>query len=73
MHLIVSLNGTDIYNGLLTAEPDRNKTLETRLHKGWNTLVVNSNHTQWQWQFSAELEGTGGDTLADLRYAASPQ
>ena len=73
MHLIVSLNGTDIYNGLLTAEPDRNKTLETRLHKGWNTLVVNSNHTQWQWQFSAELEGTADDTLPDLRYAISPQ
>jgi len=73
MHLIVSLNATDIYNGLLTAEPNRKKTVETHLHKGWNTLVVNSNHTQWQWQFSAELEGTADDTLPDLRYATSPQ
>jgi lysophospholipase L1-like esterase len=72
LHTVVHLNTNTIYNGLLTAEPGKSKVVEARLHKGWNALVVNANHTEWQWQCSVDLTGLGDDKLADLRYAVKP-
>lgn len=67
----VFLNGTQRYLGALTSEPGRKATLDGTLNKGWNLLLVKSNHLQWQWQFSFKLTGVGADDLADLRYAAT--
>ena len=72
MHLAVSLNGAEVYAGVLTSEPKKHKVVEALLRKGWNVLVCDTSHMQWQWQFTAELQGIGGDSLEDLRYSAVP-
>lgn len=72
MHLIVWLNGAVQYQGLLTGEPGKHKTVEARLKQGWNVLVFKSNHRTWQWQTMVDVVGVGEDKLDDLRYATSP-
>ncbi len=71
-HLGVRLNGALLYDDKLTSEPRKQKTVEGRLKKGWNTLVCTSSHMQWQWQHSVDLQGMEGDALEDLRYSAAP-
>ncbi len=46
-------------------------TVTTTLNKGWNLLLVRSNHLTWQWQFFCKLSGAAGDDLNDLRFSAS--
>lgn len=72
MHLNVSINGAAVYSGVLTAEAKKRKTVEARLRRGWNALVCDTSHMQWQWQFTADLQGLNGDSLEDLRYSAIP-
>lgn len=67
VHLIVWLNGKDIYCDKLGV-----KTIDTELKKGWNSMVFKSNHRTWQWQQSIALAGVGDDSLADLRYSVKP-
>ncbi|MDB6074488.1 MAG: Lipolytic protein family, partial [Verrucomicrobiaceae bacterium] len=73
LHLATSVNGTEVYAGVLTSEPKKRTTVQARLRKGWNVLVCDTSHMQWQWQFSADLKGIDGDALEDLRYSALPQ
>jgi hypothetical protein len=73
LHLAASMNGTEVYSGVLTSEPKKRTTVQARLRKGWNVLVCDTSHMQWQWQFTADLKGVDGDALEDLRYSAVPQ
>ena len=77
IHLTVWLNGRVVYQDDLTTDPQRKPTgkvaVNAILRAGENTLVVKSNHCNWQWQFSANLRGADGDDLADLRYATQPE
>jgi hypothetical protein len=72
LYLTVFLNGEDVYRGQLTDEPRKQKQLDARLREGWSALVIKANHCTWQWQFSADLAGADGQSLADLRYSAVP-
>ena len=76
IHLTVWLNGRVVYQSDLTTDPQRKPTgtvaVNASLRAGENTLVIKSNHCNWQWQFSANLRGAEGDDLADLRYATQP-
>ncbi len=73
MHLAASVNGAEAYSGVLTSEPKKRTAVQARLRQGWNVLVCDTSHMQWQWQFSADLKGVDGDALEDLRYSALPQ
>jgi len=77
IHLSVWLNGNLIYEKDLTQDPQlkeaRKVTVDAVLKKGENTLVIKSNHCNWQWQFAANLVGIDGDGLDDLRYSTEPQ
>ena len=72
IHLSVWLNGNLIYEKDLTQDPqlkeNRKVVVDAVLKKGENTLVIKSNHCNWQWQFAANLFGIDGDSLDDLRY-----
>jgi len=73
MHSLgVWLNGVPAYEGKLVGEPGKKVSVPMQLQKGWNLLVFKSTFIQWQWQFSVDLAGQGGDDLADLRYATKP-
>ena len=77
IHLSVWLNGNLIYEKDLTQDPQlkeaRKVTVDAVLKKGENTLVIKSNHCNWQWQFAANLVGIDGDGMDDLRYSTKPQ
>ena len=77
IHLTVWLNGRVVYQNDLTTDPQRKTTgtvaVNASLRAGENTLVIKSNHCNWQWQYSANLRGAEGDDLADLRYATAPR
>ena len=65
----IRLNDDVLYEGRIGAEPGHKKTVDGKLHHGWNRLLFKSTFIQWQWQFSIDLAGKPGDDLADLRYA----
>jgi hypothetical protein len=77
IHLSVWLNGNLIYEKDLTKDPQRKEarkvTVDAVLKKGENTLVIKSNHVNWQWQFVANLVGVDGDSLDDLRYSTKSE
>ena len=73
MQMNLWLNGTQVYSGVLTAEPGKKKTVPAQLHAGWNTLVFALNHITWQMQCTVHIAGAGDDTLDDLRYSIEPQ
>lgn len=54
-YLAVWLNSKKVYQGKLTGEPDRKVIVPIEARVGWNSLVVKSNHLQWQWQVAADL------------------
>ena len=72
MQMNLWLNGTQLYSGLLTGEPGKKKTVNARLHVGWNTLVFALNHIAWQMQCSVHLAPVGDDSLGALRYSIAP-
>lgn len=76
IYLSVWLNGNLIYEKDLTQDSQlkeaRKVTVDAVLKKGKNTLVIKSNHCNWQWQFAANLVGLDGDGLDDLRYSTKP-
>ena len=65
------LNGATLYTGTLTTEPNRRAVVDGKLNKGWNLLLLKSNHFQWQWQLTCALSGDAPDDLADLRYSTA--
>lgn len=69
IHLVVWLNGGEVYEGLITKEPKKSTSVAAKLKKGWNALVFKSSHRTWLWQVSVGLAATEGDTLDDLRYS----
>jgi lysophospholipase L1-like esterase len=71
--LTLYLNGASLYAKTLTAEPGRKATVEATLTKGWNLLLLKSNHYQWQWHTACKLVGVGADDLGDLRFSATPK
>jgi hypothetical protein len=73
LHLAVFLNGQELYQGDITAEPRKRKDVDARLREGWNVLVFKANHCTWQWQCSVDLAPVGEDKLDDLRYSIVPQ
>jgi lysophospholipase L1-like esterase len=73
LYLMAFLNGDEVYSGHITGEPRKQKQVDTKLRKGWNTLVIKANHCTWQWQFMADLLPAGDDSLDDLRYSTVPQ
>ena len=72
-YLTVFLNGQELYAGLITSEPRKQKQIDARLRQGWNTLVFKTNHCTWQWQCSVDVVPVGENSLDDLRYRTSPQ
>ena len=68
----IRLNDDLLYEGRIGVEPGLKKTVEGKLHHGWNRLLFRSTFLQWQWQFSINLAAKPGDDLADLRYATVP-
>lgn len=70
-HLQVWLNGAEVYAG--DPAKARDQSFPAKLNQGWNLLSFKSNFKQWQWQFSIDLQGKGGDDLADLRYSVVPR
>jgi len=72
MQMVVYLNGAKLYDGLLTGEPQKRRSIEGRLRPGWNALVFNLNHLAWQWQCTVDLKAVGDDSLEDLRYSILP-
>lgn len=77
IHLSVWLNGNLICEKDLTQDPqlkeNRKVVVDAVLKKGENTLVIKSNHCNWQWQFAANLLGIDGDSLDDLRYSTKSE
>lgn len=69
--LNVWLNGVEIYAKDLCTEPGKKASVEAKLLKGSNCLVLKCCHLTWQWQASLKLEGMNGDSLDDLRYSTS--
>jgi hypothetical protein len=57
---------------LLRSTRDR-QYRDIHLKKGWNQLLLRSDHTTWQWQHICTLKAVGDDTLADIRYSIVPQ
>ena len=47
----------------------RELTAQLDLRKGWNALVLKSNHVTWLWQHRIDLIPVGDDTLDDLRFS----
>lgn len=64
--LTIYMNETQCYSDVL-----KRTTITTTLNKGWNLLLVRSNHFQWQWQFFCKISGAAGDDLSDLRFSAA--
>lgn len=54
------------------ASTDRRGTVELKLKKGWNALVLKCNHLEWQWQFDIGLTPAAGESLDDLRFSITP-
>jgi lysophospholipase L1-like esterase len=73
LYLTVFLNGQELYQGHLTAELRKRKTVDANLRQGWNVLVFKANHCTWQWQCTVDLAPLGEDSLDDLRYSIVPQ
>ena len=72
--LVVWLNGTQVYSGVITSEPGKTARADGHLHVGWNRLLARTNHLAWQWESTCSLAGKDeADTLDDLRYAATPK
>jgi hypothetical protein len=67
----VWLNGEEIYAKDLCSEPGKKASVEAKLLKGSNCLVLKCCHLTWQWQASLKLEGKNGDNLEDLKYSTS--
>lgn len=68
-HLTVWLNGRELFAGNPKQAPP---AVAVALTKGWNALIFKSNQRTWQWQFEIELTPAEGQSLADLRFRASP-
>jgi lysophospholipase L1-like esterase len=71
LHLTLWLNGLSLYDGILTAEPGKKTSFPAQLRTGWNALVLNLDHTAWQWQCAVQVEPVGDDSLEDLRYSVT--
>lgn len=67
------LNGTQLAMTALSSAPGRKATVDAKLTKGWNLLLLKSHHLQWQWALTCKLAGVGADDLSDLRYCATPK
>lgn len=71
--LNVWMNSTSCYARAITSEPGGAATVSASLRKGWNQVLVKSDHLQWQWQFACDVQGQGAEDISDLRYSAIPQ
>ncbi|MCK6487818.1 MAG: GDSL-type esterase/lipase family protein [Planctomycetes bacterium] len=69
----VVLNGEPVYAGVITAEPKKRAERAATLRAGWNALVFKTNHVNWQWQFSLDLEGGQAGELDDLEVSTVPR
>ncbi|MFZ2653609.1 MAG: GDSL-type esterase/lipase family protein [Victivallales bacterium] len=67
------LNGKEIYAKAISSEPGKKASVEAKLLKGSNCLVMKCCHLTWQWQASLKLEGKDGDSLDDLKYSTSKE
>lgn len=76
IYLTAWLNGKKVYENDITTDPITREagrvSVEVQLQGGQNTLVIKSNHVNWQWQSFASFVGLNGDDLADLRYSTGP-
>ena len=73
MGLTAWLNGQQLYSAALTDEPKKAATFDSKLTRGWNLLLIRSNHQTWQWQFSVAVTAPAGDDLSDLRISCQPK
>ena len=70
-YLEVWSNGETVFTG--DSAKARGQDFKTTLKAGWNLISFKSNFSQWQWQFSIDLEPAAGDSLDALRYSIVPR
>jgi hypothetical protein len=71
--LSIWINETSLEPVSLTRGTRKRQYREISLKKGWNHLLLRSDHTTWQWQHICTLKAVGDDTLADIRYSIVPK
>ena len=66
------INGEALEPVLLNRKTRKRQQRSITLKKGWNHLLLRSDHTTWQWQHICTLKAVEGDTLDDIRYSIVP-
>jgi len=67
------INGAALEPVSLIRSTRQRQYRDINLRKGWNHLLLRSDHTTWQWQHICTLKAVGDDTLEDLRYSIVPK
>lgn len=71
--LSIWINGTTLAPVTLTRNTHDRQYRPISLKKGWNHLLLRSDHTTWQWQHICTIKPVGADTLEDIRYSIVPK
>lgn len=71
--LSIWINGSSLEPVLLTRSTRERQYRCITLKKGWNHLLLRSDHTTWQWQHICALKAVGDDALTDIRYSIVPK
>ncbi len=64
----VFLDGAEVAVSGLKRGKNEAPPLSLKLKQGWNELIIRCDHSEWQRQFSFELQPAEGDTLNALRF-----
>ena len=67
------MNGDALEPVLLLRRSRKRQQRNITLKKGWNHLLLRSDHSTWQWQHTCALKGVDGDSLEDIRYSIVPR
>ncbi len=67
------INGKALEPVFLTRSTRKRQYRGITLNKGWNHLLLRSDHTTWQWQHICSLKTVGEDTPEDIRYSIVPK
>lgn len=71
--MTVWLNRKQCYQDEITNKKKKQDIVEIELTKGWNELILKSNHRAWLWQNSVSLIPVSGNTLDKLLYSVQKE
>ena len=71
--LTIWMNGQALDPVLLLRSSRKRQYRDIVLKKGWNHLLLRSDHSTWQWQHICTLKGLTSDKLDDIRYSVVPK